>query len=187
MAWLDPIRIVVIILLTRDSIETTLRHSDQFRGDRPGQAVGRRQRVSYRREDSIARQADGHLLVPRQAQSCAGIGNSANYEAAVIPPVEPDPRPLPELILQMCRLVIPFVMIDAENACAGPRCNAKPGDLRLEEPCRHARHHYQSAESMIVRHASAQCKARDLRVVPFHRERYRSIPQDARSEEHTSE
>src|SRR5580700_2865854 len=75
-------------------------------------------------------------------------------------------------------------MVDSENARAAlsPRRNTKPGDLRLEESRRHARHHHESAESMIVRHASPKGKARDLRVVPLYRERDRSIAQDAEIE-----
>jgi hypothetical protein len=42
---LDPIRIVVIVLLTRDSIETALRQVDQFRCDRSSRTVCGCQRV----------------------------------------------------------------------------------------------------------------------------------------------
>src|SRR6266536_2945477 len=59
--------------------------------------------------------------------------NRARYQAAVIPPVEADPRSaLSNLILQMCGLVKPLVVINAEctnhvGSCAGP------ADLRGKE------------------------------------------------------
>src|ERR1700730_13712158 len=136
MARIDPIRVMVSIPLAREIVIAALRKSYKLRGDSALSstriyAVCKRRRE--RRKNSVAGQADGHLLIRREAQGCACIGNSAHDQAAVIAPVKSDPRSaVPELILQMSRLVEFFVVIDAENPCAAlpPRRNPESGDLR---------------------------------------------------------
>ena len=143
-------------------------------------AVGNRR--GYGCKHSVARQTDGYLLIRRETQRRAGIRHAAHYQAAVVAPVESHPRcALPGLILKVRRLVELFVMIDAEHAAAALplRCYAKTRLLRLEVPCRHARHHHQRAESMEIRHARSKRKPGDLRVMPFDREGHGGIAEDA--------
>src|SRR5579862_2079816 len=64
--------------------------------------------------------------------------NRTSDKAAVITPVETEPRPaLPPLILQMGRLVESFVVVDSERRKLSRNCNnrnrARPADLRSEE------------------------------------------------------
>src|ERR1700675_175925 len=76
-------------------------------------------------------------------------------------------------------LVKLFVVIDAERRSALPDGGSKTAGLRREEPCGHARHHYQRRESVEFRHTHANGIARDLRVVPRDWEKDRSRCEDA--------
>src|SRR5271167_77401 len=105
----------------------------------------------------------------RACCGCSETRQRASDEAAVISPIERDPRQaLKRLVLHMCRLVEDLVMVDAEHAVPH-RDNRYPSDLRQEESCRHAGHGHEGGEPMVVRHAHADRVSRDLVPLPFDR------------------
>ena len=75
-------------------------------------------------------------------------------------------------------LVEGFVVIDAKYRAAARR-RADPGHLRREEPRGDARHHHKSRKTVIVRHAGANRKARDLRAGPLDGKRERRAAEHA--------
>src|ERR1700690_669946 len=97
--------------------------------------------------DPIARQSSLELLVWAQPGDidrrvvthravgavAAGTGRRASHQAAVIPPVEGEPRPvLPRLVLQVGGLIEFFVVVNAKRSYrSGDRSCAS--DLRGEE------------------------------------------------------
>src|SRR5664279_540396 len=108
-------------------------------------------------------------------------GNCPGDESAVVAPVEAKPRAsLPRgLVLHVCGHVKRFVVIDAENP-RGPRGSGSGSrDLRSEEAGSDAGHDYQRGEAVIHRHAGAQRKSGNLRVMPLDREEDRRIAQYA--------
>ncbi len=85
---------------------------------------------------------DGIRAVRSVIAIAACTGNGTSNEAAVIAPVEPDPRPaLPRLILQVRCLVENFVVVDAEYVqCSGSRGGGPNAALlRPKEARRHGR------------------------------------------------
>src|SRR5664279_5682773 len=108
-------------------------------------------------------------------------GDCPGDESAVVAPVEAKLRAsLPGgLVLHVCRHVKGFVVIDAETP-RGPRGSGSGSrDLRSEEAGSDAGHDYQRGEAVIHRHAGAQRKSGNLRVMPLDREEDRRIAQYA--------
>src|ERR1019366_962858 len=94
----------------------------------------------------------------------------AGDETAVVPPVEANPGPgLPRLVLQVRRLVKLFVVVNSERQSVLSDGSSQTASLRWEEARGDARHHHQRRESVELRHAHANCKARDLGTVPPNR------------------
>src|SRR6266700_7421969 len=109
---------------------------------------------------------------------------SAGYQAAIVSPVEAEPRPVfPRLVLYVSRLVELFVVIDAEwgdIASATPRRDsAGSSKLRVEKPGGNAGEDEQGTEYMEVGHAHAPGNGGNLGVVPLDRESEWSAPEHA--------
>src|ERR1700688_611588 len=105
-------------------------------------------------------------VVAITARARCGTGD----QTAVITPIETNPgSPLGKLILQVSCLIEPLIVVDtkyAGSAHAGRR-GSDSADLRLEEARRHAGHHHERREAVVVRHASADGKSWDFRPGPL--------------------
>ena len=97
--------------------------------------------------------------------------DGTRHQAAVISPVETDPRAtLPRLILQVSRLIELLVVVDAEDhwRAGSSSCTA---ELGLEEPRCNTGEDHQRGESMEIWHAHTPRKSRNLGSVPRNREK----------------
>src|SRR5699024_495630 len=71
------------------------------------------------RVDSVASEADGHLLVRRKAERGAGVGHAAHHQPAVIAVGEGNPFRVPgTLIAEVQSGLKCLVMVNAEHALA---------------------------------------------------------------------
>src|SRR5882724_7121664 len=138
---------------------------------------------------TAAEKACLELLVAGQTRQinrsrCIRDGHCAGHKTAVIAPVEAKPRTtLPRLILEVCGLVEPLVVVDAERGERVPdrsrRNSAGSADLGSEEARGNTGEDHERRESMEVRHAHASGKSWNLGVVPFDRKRNGSASQHA--------
>src|ERR1700730_4232120 len=105
-------------------------------------------------------------------------------EAAIVSPVEADPRAAfaGNLILNMGSLVEPLIMVDTERIPALSHGGSRTCALRREESCSHGRHRDEGREVVIVRKISVDHKARNLRVVPIDGEEDGRVAEDGEVE-----
>src|SRR5580693_1143546 len=95
------------------------------------------------------------LSVPAGPFAQLPPAHGTGHQAAVIPPVEADPRSvLPGLVLDVSGLVKLFVVVDAEHLVDARR-RADSTNLRGEETRRHAGHDDERRQAVEVRHAAA--------------------------------
>src|SRR4029077_6982714 len=74
-----------------------------------------------------------------------------------------------------------FVVVDTEHArsALARRGNANSAHLRLEETRGHAGHYDQCGEAVKFRNRGTDGVSGNFGVVPFHREEYRSVSENA--------
>src|SRR6476661_10567831 len=108
----------------------------------------RGQRSAERWEDIAAEQPGLDLLVcaePRKIHGRCGVRSEWHCtcdQAAVITPVEPNPRAaLTDLILQVGSLIKLFIVVNAERRTALSYRHSQPSNLRREETCIHTGKH----------------------------------------------
>src|SRR5580658_10171900 len=128
---------------------------------------GRADRSSGCRMHAPAVEASLILLIGREARNvhhavgsiwsvgaifAAGARYRTGHQAAVITPVEADPRELLRwLVLQVPGCIVKFVVIDAEHADSAGSC-ADTGRLRAEKARRDTGCHHESRQPMEVGH-----------------------------------
>ncbi len=134
-----------------------------------------------------AEQARLNLLIRGDAgqvhrNSCVCHRHRAGHQPVVVTPIEGQPWPrLLRLILYVCGLLKFLIMVDAEHAL---RREVRPQSayLRIEESRIHSAHHHECRQAVKIRHAGANGKSADFRIVPRDRERNRSIEKHAKVE-----
>src|SRR6202161_601953 len=137
-------------------------------------------RAGRRGERRAAEESDRGLLIGVERQRGGVVGHGAGNEAAVIAPVEADPRTaLERLILQVRGLVEFLVVVDAEDAATLADGYAKSADLRREIAGCDARHHDEGAEAVPVGHTGAQQESGNFGVVPVDGKRDRRVAEHA--------
>src|ERR1035437_10175427 len=111
---------------------------------------------------------DGARAIGSIVAIASGAGHRAGDKAAIVTPVEAEPRTLfPGLILQVGRLVEMLVVIDAEHSTSGRGPGANAADLRSVEAGRNTRHDDEGGEAVEVGHAGANRISGDFGAGPF--------------------
>jgi hypothetical protein len=156
-----------------------LRERDQLRRHR-ARAV--RQRICDRGEDSVARQADGHLLIRSEpAEREARIRDAADDESAVVALGKRDPfSVMRTLVAQAERRLERLIVIDAEHS-AGKRRALRDQASRFRRIVARASvpEGPVGLETVEIRGADAPGDAVELRIVPRDGERDRRVEQRA--------
>src|SRR6202142_1859552 len=131
-----------------------------------------RLKLLVRRED---RGVHNRVAAERAIRAVStGAGDRPGHEAAVVSPIEADPRAaLCELVLQMSGEVEFLVVVDAKGREASrlDRNGADASDLRIEKTRRYAGHHDERRESTVVRNIGTDRVAGNFRIIPCDRKR----------------